>query len=234
MPLLLHQAAGLLNGGHPVVNALQRVDPAINEYELAKAINFLRPNEPIPQDIILAAMAQTVDQALSFGQPIQREVLRETLEAYDSMTGQATMRTKMLTDEAMLLVKFRTLLPEGEAIKRAQQLALASLKLDPRYAESIIALAETQFAQGKKSSGLNILAMALPHIFRIRDQRLLEVAYVKHNLAPAQIAELDDMDRELRKIAPYTVDGKGGDDPVLYHHVAQRLNEIARKAASRH
>jgi hypothetical protein len=149
------------------------------------------------------------------------------------MTGQATMRTKMLADEAMLLIKYRTLLPEGEAIRRAQQVALASLKLDPRHAESIIALAETQFAQGKKSSGLNILAMALPHIFSIRDQRLLEVAYLKHKLAPTQIAELDDMDRALRKISPYTVDGKGGDDPVLYQHVAQRLNAIAHKAANK-
>ena len=233
VPLLLHQAAGLLNCDHPFVNALQRVSPAVNEYQLAKAINFLRPNEPIPQNIILKTLAQTVDQASSFGEPIQRAVLTETLEAYDSMTEQATMRTRMLADEAMLLVEYRTLLPEGQAITRAKQLALASLKLDPRHAESIIALAETQFAQGNKASGLNILAKALPHVFRIRDQRLLEVAYVKYDLAPTRTAELDDMDRDLRKISPYTVDGKGGDDPVLYAHVAQRLAEITRKAANK-
>ncbi len=157
VPMLTHQAASLLNRDHPVVTALERAVPSLNEYKLAQAIHFVSPNEPIPQNIILKGMKQTIQQAQSFGAPIQRAVLSETLEAYDDIIPGATFRSNALADEAMLLIKYKDLLPAGEAIARARKVALESLKLDPRHAESILALAQTQFAVGNGPAGIRIL-----------------------------------------------------------------------------
>lgn len=230
--LLLHGAAGLLNCNHPVMTALHRAYPKINEYEVAKLLHAIRPNEPIPQNLVLRYMAQGVNEAGLFGKDTQRAVLLETAETYDTARKHASNRTQLGAEEAALLIEHRKLLPAGEALQRAEKIALATLKIDPRHAESILALAETQFAQGRKAAGLNILAQAVPQLFSIRDRRLLEVVYVKHWLAPATNPELDKMEQALRKIAPYTVDGKGSDNPALYDQVNKKLREIMREAST--
>ena len=231
--LLLHGAAGLLNCNHPTINALHRVYPAISEFEIAKLIHAIRPTEPIPQNLILRYMAQGVDEAGLFGKDTQHEVLQETVAAYDAAREHMSNRTQLGAEEAMLLIEHRKLLPGDEALQRAARIALETLKLDPRHAESIIALADTQFAAGNKAAGLNILAQAVPHIFRIRDRRLLEVVYVQHWIAPTIDPKLNKMELALRKVMPYTIDGNSGEDPQLYDQVDAYLHEVMKRSPSK-
>jgi O-antigen ligase len=228
--LLVHGAAGLLNCNHPAITALHRIYPAISEFEIAKAIHAIRPTEPIPQNLVLRYMAQGVDEAALFGKDTQRAVLQETVAAYDAARVHMSNRTQLGAEEAMLLIDHRKLLPDDEALQRAAKIALETLKLDPRHAESIVALADTQFAAGNKAAGLNILAQAVPHIFRIRDRRLLEVVYVQHWIAPTIDPKLNKMELALRKVMPYTVDGNSGEDPQLYDQVDAYLHEVMKRS----
>ncbi len=231
--LLLHGAAGLLNFNHPAINALHRYYPAVTEYGVAKIIHAIRPTEPIPQNLILGYMVQSVGEAGLFGKSMQRTVLQETIEAYDTARLYMPNRTQLGAEEAMFLIKYRNVLPEGEALQRAEQIALETLKIDPRHAESILALAEVQFALGHKTAGLSMLAQAIPQLFLIRDRRLLEVVYVEHWLAPETNPELDKMEQALRKIQPYTVEGMGSDNLALYDQVDKKLREILRGAGAK-
>ena len=231
--LLLHGLAGMLNSNNLAINALHRVYPAMTEDELARLIHAIRPNELAPQNLLLHNMTEAINMAGLFGKDSQRAVLIETEKAYDIAREHASNRTQLGAEEAMMLIENRKLLPEGEALKRAERIAIDNLRIDPRHAESILALAEVQFAQGHKGAGQSILAQAIPLLFRIRDRRLLEVVYVKHWLAPATNPELDKMEQALRKIQPYTVEGKGSDNLVLYDQVDKKLREIIRGAGAK-
>jgi O-antigen ligase len=231
--LLLHAVASLLNCNHPAINTLHRAYPAITEYELARFIHAIRPTEPIPQNLVLRYMAEGVDEAGLFGKKMQQDVLLETLAAYDAARLQMSNRTQLGAEEANLLITHRNLLPGNEALARAEKVALETLKLDPRHAESIIALADVQFAAGNKNVGLNVLARAIPHIFRIRDRRLLEVVYVQHLIAPVSDPELTKMENALKKVMPYTVDGNSGEDPALYDRVDAYLRKVMQQVRAR-
>jgi O-antigen ligase len=229
--LILHGVAGLLNCNHPTINALHRINPKINEYEIARLIHAIRPNEPIPQNLVLRYMAQGVDEAGLFGKATQRDVLLETISAYDAARIRMPNRTQLGAEEAMLLIEQRKLLPNTEALQLAEKTALETLKLDPRHAESIIALAEVQFSTGNKAAGLNIISQAVPHLFRIRDRRLLETIYVQHWLLPTVDPKLNTMEQALRKIMPYTIEGNSGENPALYAQVDTYLHELMQPSS---
>lgn len=209
--LLLHEAARLLNCDHPVISVIHRIYQPFTEYEVARVIHIIRPHEPIPSTIRLQYMVESIGEAALLGPDMPRAVLRETLDAYDLARKTAPNRTWLGAEEAMLLVRYRRLLPEGEALRRAQEIAFETLKFDPRHAESILALAEVRFAQNDTAQGLSILSQAIPHIFSMRDRRLLEVVYVQRLLAPGKYPALDEMEKTLRKLPSINVVGASFD-----------------------
>lgn len=228
--LLLHEAGRLLNCNHPVIAAIHRVYPPFTEYEVARFIHAFRPEEPIPRNIVLHYMAEGIDEAALLGPDGPRAVLNETLEAYERARKSAPNRTQLGAEEAMLLISHRKLLPDGEAVHRAEDVAFATLKLDPRHAESILALAEAQFAQNRTAAGLQILSQAIPHLFSIRDRKLLEVVYVRHLLAPARYPQLEDIERRLRKEQSVSVGGNPADVTGLNNEAEAVMRDVLRQA----
>lgn len=229
--LFLHGMAELLNCDHPVITALQRLEPRINEYEVARAIHAVRPAEPIPLNVMLASMRQTLADAEPFGPELERGVLQEVLEAYEQARHQWPTEPRYAAEQAKLLLERHGLMPAGDAINLAENIALAGLKADPRHAESTVALAEAQFLRGDKPQALNILAQAAPHAFRMRDRRLLEVAYVRMLVAPREIKALADMDARLRKIQPNDDLGYIRDaNMAFYDQVGASLRKIVEEA----
>lgn len=228
--LLLHEAGRLLNCNHPVIAAIHRVYPPFTEYEVARFIHAFRPEEPIPRNVVLRYMAEGIDEAALLGPDGPRAVLKETLEAYERARKSAPNRTQLGAEEAMLLIEHRTLLPDDEALQRAEKVAFATLKLDPRHAESILALAEAQFAQGRTATGLQILSQAIPHLFIIRDRRLLEVVYVRHLVAPARYPQLEDIERRLRKAPSVSVGGTPADATGLNDRAEVVIRDVLRRA----
>lgn len=228
--LLLHETGRLLNCNHPVIAAIHRVYPPFTEYEVARFIHAFRPEEPIPRNIVLRYMAEGIDEAALLGPDGPRAVLNETLEAYERARKSAPNRTQLGAEEAMLLISHRKLLPDGEALRRAEQVAFTTLKLDPRHAESIIALAEVQFARNRTAAGLQILSQAIPHLFIIRDRRLLEVVYVRHLVAPAHYPQLEDIERRLRKAPSVSVGGAQADVTGLNDRAEAVMRDVLRWA----
>lgn len=228
LQLLLHEAARLLNCNHPVISAIHRVHPAFTEYEVARFIHAVRPQEPIPRNIVLQYMAEGIGEAALLGPEMPRAVLNETLEAYDQARKSAVNRTQLGAEEAMLLIRYRRLLPEGEALRRAEEIAFQTLKLDPRHAESILALAEVRFARNDTAQGLNMLAQTIPHIFSMRDRRLLEVVYVQRLLAPARYPALEALEKALRKMPSIGV--RGGSDAAFFDRVEKSMQDALRQA----
>lgn len=228
--LLLHETARLLNCNHPVISAIHRVYPPFTEYEMARFIHAVRPQEPVPRMIVLHYMAQGIDEAGLLGPDMPRAVLNETLEAYEQARKSALNRTQLGAEEAMLLIAHRKLLPDGEALRRAEDVAFATLKLDPRHAEAILALAEVQFVRNHTAAGLQILAQAIPHLFSIRDRKLLEVVYVRHLVAPARYPQLDEIERVLRKTPSVSVGGTPADTAALNEKAEAVMRDVLRQA----
>lgn len=228
--LLLHEAARLLNCDHPVIASIHRVYPPFSEYEAARFIHAVRPHEPIPRNIVLRYMAQGIDEAALLGPDAPRVVLSETLEAYEQARKSAVNRTQLGAEEAMLLIEHRKRLPDGEALRRAEQVAFETLKLDPRHAEAILALAEVQFAQNRTAAGLHILSQAIPHLFSIRDRKLLEVVYVRHLLAPARYPQLEDIERRLHKAPSVSVGRNPADVSGLNNQAEAVMRDVLQRA----
>ncbi|MBS0329139.1 MAG: O-antigen ligase family protein, partial [Proteobacteria bacterium] len=228
--LLLHEAGRLLNCNHPVIAAIHRVYPPFTEYEVARFIHAFRPEEPIPRNIVLRYMAEGIDEAALLGPDGPRAVLNETLEAYERARKSAPNRTQLGAEEAMLLISHRKLLPDGEALRRAEQVAFTTLKLDPRHAESILALAEVQFARNRTAAGLQILSQAIPHLFIIRDRKLLEVVYVRHLVAPARYPQLEGIELRLRKAQSVSVGGNRADVMGLNNQAEEVMRNVLRQA----
>ncbi|MBD3813159.1 MAG: O-antigen ligase family protein [Betaproteobacteria bacterium] len=228
--LLLHETARLLNCNHPVIAAIHRVYPPFTEYEVARFIHAVRPQEPIPRTIVLQYMAEGIDEAALLGPGGPLAVLNETLEAYEQARKSAPNRTQLGAEEAMLLINHRKLLPNGEALRRAEDVAFETLKLDPRHAEAILALAEVQFMRNHTAAGLQILAQAIPHLFSIRDRKLLEVVYVRHLVAPARYPQLDEIERVLRKTPSVSVGGTPADTAALNEKAEAVMRDVLRQA----
>jgi hypothetical protein len=229
--LLLNQAAELLYGRHPFLAYIQRTCPAITKVRLAALINDLSPNEPIAQNILLDDLTKRIDGVSEAGLSAQQDALKHALAAYDRFIPGSLDQNRLLADEAMLLIRHRSLLPAGEAISRARQLAEKSLQGNPRHVPSIIALAQSEFASGRKTAGLHVIASAIPHLFRIRDLRLLQVFYVKELLSPGKDPELEEMARKLEGMPPFAIGYRNDRDLAYFRQVHERLESISRKYA---
>ncbi|MCA1977735.1 MAG: O-antigen ligase family protein [Thiobacillus sp.] len=229
LQLLLHEAARLLNCDHPVISAIHRIYPSFTELEAARFIHAMRPQEPIPRNIVLRYMSESIADAALLGPDMPKAVLIESIEAYSHARKSAVNRTQLGAEQAMLLIRHRGLLPTGEALQRAEEVVFQTLKLDPRHAESILALAEIQFARGETVKGLNILVQAIPHIFSMRDRRLLEVVYLQRLLAPAKYPALDSLEKKLRQM-PSVVFGSESSDAVFFAKAEKTMYEVLRQS----
>lgn len=228
--LLLHEAGRLLNSNNPIISAIHRIYPSFTEYEMARFIHAFRPQESIPRNIVLHYMAEGIDEAALLGPDMPRAILNETLDAYDQARVSAFDRVQLGAKEEMLLIQHRNRLPDGEALRRAEQVAYETLKLDPRHAESILALAEIQFIRNNKSSGLQILSQAIPRLFSLRDRRLLEIVYLRHLLEPENYPRLDEMEQSLRKMPSAGVGMTPAETAALSDKAEALMRDVLRQS----
>jgi hypothetical protein len=202
----------------------------VNEYEVARFVHALRPDEPIPLNIVLVFMRQSLSEAALFGPKMEREVFNEVMRRYEWVRQRWPTEPRYAAEQAMLLLENQSLLPQGKALEMAEKIAFEGLKIDPRHPESTIALAKTQYFSHGAAHGLNVLAQAIPYAFRMRDRRLMEVAYVRILVAPKRITELAEMEEKLRRIQPNNEVGHLGQVNIpFYDEVDARLRKIVQE-----
>jgi len=225
--LILHGVSQLLNCDHPVTTALRRIQPKITEYNIARVVHAIRPDEPVALNVVLGTLRLSADEAGLWGPVVQREVLREVAAKYDWARKRWPTEPRYAAEQATMLLKYRELVGADDAIHEAEKIALEALKANPLHAESVIALAESQILLGRRQESLSVLRQAASYAFRMRDVRLMEVAFVRLLTYPTSNDEINEMEEKLRKILPTDDAGRRvTENRAYYDYVQKRLSEI--------
>jgi O-antigen ligase len=231
-PFVLHLIAqACLTGSQPGLKALNAVAPNINAYDIAKLITAIRPQEGIAQEVMLqvteAGLADSAGISMTGGN-FQRELLNEALDRFDQVRAQTANNPNMGVREVKILISHHTALPAGLAYAKAHSIITANLKADPYHANSYIALARLQVAEGHRADAINTLQQATHHVLSRRDQQLLNVETLRQLAAPKIIPELDEIEKKLHTVRS---DSETGKPLILAPHFSEdidaRLQAIA-------
>jgi O-antigen ligase len=231
-PFVLHLIAqACLTGSQPGLKALNAVAPNINAYDIAKLITAIRPQEGIAQEVMLqvteAGLADSAGISMTGGN-FQRELLNEALDRFDQVRAQTANNPNMGVREVKILIAHHAALPAGLAYSKAHSIITANLKADPYHANSYIALARLQVAEGHRADAINTLQQATHHVLSRRDQQLLNVETLRQLAAPKIIPELDEIEKKLHTVRS---DSETGKPLILAPHFSEdidaRLQAIA-------
>lgn len=233
-PFLVHLIAqACLTGTQPGLNAINQLAPDVTAYKIAKLITAIYPQEGIAQEFML----QTAEHALAdsggvsmTGGNFQRELLNETLERFEFVRAQTANNPNIGVREVKALLAHQDDLPPKVAFAKAHAIIQANLTADPFHANSMIALARLQAAEGHSIEAFFTLQRATQHVLSRRDQQLLNVEILRQLAAPIVISQLDDIEKQLREVRS---DSETGKPLILAPHFSEdidaSLNVIAQK-----
>ncbi|BBP00168.1 hypothetical protein SFSGTM_08760 [Sulfuriferula nivalis] len=224
-PFVLHLIAqACLTGSQPGLKVLQVVKPNINAYDIAKLITAIHPQEGIAQEVMLqiteAGLANSDGISMTGGN-FQLELLNETLARFDQVRAQTANNPNIGVREVKILVANQSILPTGVAYAKAHSIITANLKADPYHANSYIALARLQVAEGHRADAINTLQQATHHILTRRDHQLLNVETLRQLAAPKIIPELDAIEKKLHAVRS---DSETGKPLILAPHFSEDID----------
>jgi O-antigen ligase len=232
-PFTLHLIAqACLTGSQPGLKALNAVAPNINTYDIAKLITAIRPQEGIAQEVMLqiteSSLADSNGISMTGGN-FQLELLNEALARFDQVRAQTANSPNIGVREVKILIANQSILPTGIAFAKAHSIIATNLKTAPYYANSYIALARLQVAEGHRADAINTLQQATHHVLSRRDQQLLNVETLRQLAAPKTIPELDEIEKKLHTVRS---DSETGKPLILAPHFSEdidaRLQAIAK------
>lgn len=211
-PFVLHLIAqACLTGSQPGLKALHTVAPNISAYDIARLITAIRPQEGIAQEAMLqateAGLADSNGISMTGGN-FRLELLNEALDRFEQVRTQTANNPNIGVREIKILITHQADLPAGVAYAKAHSIITANLKADPYHANSHIALARLQVAEGHRADAINTLQQATQHILSRRDHQLLDVETLRQLAAPKIIPELDTIEKKLRTVRSDSETGK--------------------------
>ncbi|MEQ1668959.1 MAG: hypothetical protein ABL868_10940, partial [Sulfuriferula sp.] len=211
-PFAFHLTAqACLTGSQPGLKALNAVVPSISAYDIAKLITAIRPQENIAQEYMLQVTEAGLEGSAGIsmtGGNFQRELLNEALDRFEQVRAQTASNPNIGVREVKVLLAHQADLPTGEAYGKAHSIITANLKADPYHANSYIALARLQVAEGHRADAINTLQQATQYILSRRDHQLLDVETLRQLAAPKIIPELNEIEKKLRTVRSDSETGK--------------------------
>lgn len=232
-PLLLHLLAqSTLTASQPGLTLLRTVWPAADPYAVARFITAIRPSSGLAQEFMLRASEEALKGSNNIhieGVDFQRELLNETLDRYELIRAQMANSPAYGVREAHTLIQYRGLMGQGVALQRAREILEQNLRLDPFHANSMIELSRLDVVEGKSQQAQQLLYASVAHVLSRRDQQLLVVEILRQRAAPRKIAELDEIEEQLRNVRAETETGKFLALPANFSEdIDVRLERIAR------
>lgn len=232
-PLLLQLLAqSTLTGSQAGLVLLRTVWPGADAYTVAKFITAIRPSSGLAQEYLLRASEEALkgsDNIHIDGVDFQRELLNETLDRYELIRAQMADSPAYGVREAHALIQYRGLMGQGVALQRAGEILEQNLRLDPFHANSMIELSRLDVVEGKPQQAQQLLYASAAHVLSRRDQQLLVVEILRQRAAPRKIAELDEIEKQLRDVRPETETGKILVLPANFSEdIDVRLERVAR------
>ena len=232
-PLLLQLLAQTtLTGSQPGLTVLGTVWPTANPYAIAKLITAIRPSSGIAQEVMLRASEHALkdsDGISMAGVNFQGEVLEETLQRYELIRAQTANNPNLGVREARTLIQYRDLLESDNALRRARNILMQNLRIDPYHADSMIALSRLDVVEGHKQQAQQMLRASWGHVLSRRDQQLIVVESLRQLAAPRKIADLDAIEKQLRNVRSDSETGKQLILPTNFsENIDTRLAAIGR------
>jgi hypothetical protein len=211
-PLFIHLFAQLfLTGTQPGLKAVILIAPRLNSYDIAKLISAIRPQEGIAQEVMLQSAEHGLndsDGIIMQGGNFKRELLNEALERFDFIRSQTANNANVGVREVKVLLEYPNSFGQGVAYAKAKQVLDENLRVNPYHAYSWIYLARLQAAQGRRVDAFNTLRHAEHSLLNSRDRQLIAVEILRQYAAPKVIAELDDIEKQLRNVRSESETGK--------------------------
>ena len=204
--------------------------------KLANFIVTLRPQESIAQLALLKPAVNFLNQQDISGLgdiETQQKLLNQTLQRLDYVRKQNALSPALGVKEVELLMLHHAMLDaefkKGDtAYGLANQILADNLKANPYHVNSIILLSRLQLAQGNHSLALNTLQTNINKVLIHRDQQLVYVELLRLLAAPKVIAELDDIEQQLRAVSTkYQTNHQSANLPAgFYEAIDSKLNSI--------
>lgn len=232
-PLLLHLLAqSTLTGSQQGLAVLRAVWPEANAYNVAKFISAVRPSSSIAQEMMMRASEESLKAGKGInveGINFQLGLLEEALDRYELIRAQTAYSPAYGVREARTLIQYRDRLEGGIALKRAREILMQNLRMDPFHADSMIALSRLDVIEGHPQQARQFLAASMQHVLSRRDQQLLVVEILRQRAAPREISELKVIEKQLRNVRAETETGKALVLPENFgENIDARLEQIAK------
>lgn len=159
----------------------------------------------------------------------QLGLLEEALDRYELIRAQTAYSPAYGVREARTLIQYRDRLEGGIALKRAREILMQNLRMDPFHADSMIALSRLDVIEGHPQQARQFLAASMQHVLSRRDQQLLVVEILRQRAAPREISELKVIEKQLRNVRAETETGKALVLPENFgENIDARLEQIAK------
>lgn len=236
-PFCLHLISQLsLMGNQPGLKAINSIAPNVTAYDLARFITAINPKESIAQEIMLQASEHALADSEGINMEdsnFQARLLNETLERFDSVRVENANLPQIGVREVKILMKYHTIYDESHtdgttAYSKAYQILKDNLKVDPYHANSMIALSRLQVVLGRPVDALFTLQRSKQHVLSRRDHQLIDVEGLRQLAAPKVIAELDDIEKQLRQVRSESETGQPLVLPEKFsEHIDERLHAIS-------
>lgn len=233
-PLVVElMAQTMLTGSQSGLVLLRTVWPTATSYQMAKLITAIQPHSIVAQQVMLRISEDALKESNGIsvvGVNLQKELLEETLDRYEIARNQALNRPDYGVLEARLLIQYRNFLESGVALKRAREILMQNLRIDPFHADSMITLSRLDVIEGHPLQAQQFLAASMQHVLVRWDQQLLAVEVLRQRAAPRQVVELNTIEKQLRKVRSDSRAGKAFILPANFNeNIDIRLTQIARK-----
>ena len=209
------------------------VSNEFSAYKLAEFITAIQPQQRISQETIL----QTAELALAdadfiskMGKDFYRRLLDSTLQRFDSVRALNANDASIGVRQARILIRHHEAFEDGYAYKEAHQVLNENLRANHYHVDSIITLSRLQRIEGHAIEALHTLEHARTYILKQRDTQLIHIEFLRQLAAPRVIAELDAIEKELRKIRFFSETGKALILPDSYFpQIDAKLDAIANQ-----
>lgn len=213
--------------------------------KLANLIVAIRPQEIVAQLAILKpAVSMLSHDDISYIGDIntQKKILVETLKRLDFVRANYANNADIGTHEAKLLIRHHALLDStyqsnGASYIKAQLILEENLRADPFHVNSIITISRLQVIKGDRHGALEILNNAINNVLIRRDQQLIIVEILRQLATPRVIAELDNLENQLRAVqTKYTTDNTFTSAKLpanFYENIDLKLERIKKQIAQK-
>lgn len=224
-PFIIHLTAQLcLSGTQPGLKALKLINSNINTYDIAKLISAIYPEEGIAQGYMLETSMNALENSDGIEMPgrnFQRDLLNEALVRFDFIRTKTANNPNVGVQEAKTLIKYHTFLNGNTAYEKAHKILNTNLEINPFHANSMIALARLQVAEGHRLDAIYTLQLAMHSVLSRRDYQLLQVEILRQSSAPKIIPELDEIEKKLHTVRS---DSETGKPLILAPHFSEDID----------